>query len=1638
MGNSEDEQLTSMSSAGGAATAGGQRFQAQVTAWWAARILLQTPVGQRFDLPFLSTPERVYAETTDSVDDIRIEFINRGLLFGQCKRSLSLSTSTESEWASVLVQFCKELERSVPSEVNGRFVLFYEAHNGNLEKLNAVLNRYRRLPIGALLLDAAMNDTERSLVNNLNALLDSLEEKLQLQKLTARREELLRSTYTKQLKLHSGDSDYLGIVDALQDGLVMIPTQVIQTVTSLHRLADDLLAERSSIDRLALRERLQGEGVILRDSISYRSDFEKLDSWSATEIANHEAENRAKLRIGESEIAIPRPVVDAMLKAVQKTSFLVVGGAGSGKTGCLLTLANQLRASRLRVWYWAADSLPGNSPQEIAAQLQLQHPWAGLLAEAVSSVGVVSIIDGLDGLRDTRAQRAYLKLLASAIRSGIRVIVSIRSFDLLHSVELQELFRSRQEPLSDVFSDSSFRATNHIVVPELSEAELDYVMSELPAVQVVLNMVPKLRSVIRNLFSLDLLCKLIASGDSATQLSEISTQAELFERYWAKRVVSHPLHNEMEHALKQLTERMVNQQNLEVSPDLWRGQVRDALFSAEIVRHPPSLPGRLPSQEVVEFSHHLLFDYAAELLFIRSRRDRLAAELTPHDNWGLFLRPSLILFFRYAWRNGRLDFWDILLELERSSVPLLHRMLGHLVVAEESCTRLDLQPMLEGSAVSNADKPHWARIIQGTVSAASFSSLPKLFSRGSGDWWVEYARDLILTDDTPLVYAGQRILFSAADTLETLSDRSKSFLHEGAILLVRFHRNETDLPNDRIKPAIGWICRTITTNMVASSQAIRDLITPAELQRAGYLQAYEIARHIRDIWQGDPSLAVEIYDAVFGHLETNRSATPIGGSQIIPMVSNRSQDYGMAYFLLAESFPSFLSEYPRDATRALIRVIRNRREQLDSTQDATRTIAFLWNGRECHIESQDGYGLRSGRRFDEYEKMLNAWEQYLVALPSDTERLIKWKTISEILCKENELAIMWTKLLEAARQSASFYTEYLWTVLLNPSLLANSAIKNEAGLCIERFAPYLPDLALGQIESVVLSITPDHFLDSAPETIERQLAYTKARLLLCIPEERRSLASREFLDQCDPEILRYSKQKPEPGYSYGSSTEIDWLAEQGVDVEHPAHKELLKASKSLSGLSAQEITDDNLGDTLQSIRTVESMLAESQAIIDERVTLSVQESLVEGFSKVACSDARLEEGFRNELFERFESILELPADLPSGEQLKSFDLHPSWGMPNQRLSAAEGWICLASKEEAITSAHREMLIRLSQDSNPVVRFFLGRRIWSFFKRWPEFVWKTLEHWIADLSTLQGSVGVLQGPMYPGWLWWLRTENADRADQLLQEFLRTARSRNATEFKSASGSWVAALWFSKAEAWAYDALESFITSLRENLDELNGAKDVAIKLLLPRTPQESRPEEQQRALAFLVKLLSTANQVLESGKEEIEKLPASAVGNDSLSWARKVFGFFDRTAIEFRFSAEGHVKEWASEAEATAQIQEWWRIVGPILDAIITLPHPGFAYHLIEGLEYIIPLDAQRGLHWLRKITLASVPLGLNVESLAADTTIKILEKTLAEHKFALASGDEMRMDFVQTLEAYLQIGWPKAMLLAIRLESIFR
>ena len=1624
----------STNKSGGAAMAGGQRYQAQVTAWWEARILLATPVGILFDLPASAVAERVYSETTDEVDDVRIALTHDSLIFGQCKRTLNLSTDPESGFSSVLAQFYRELELAPSDSKARRMAAFYERNNSRLEKLKLILERFRTLPHGSALTDATFNKEERSIVTDLNSLLDELELAAGFENLAARRDELLRSIYLHQLKLSSGDSALIAVEDSLRFGLLENPTQLNVVMTSLHRLADDLMADRRSMDRAALRQFLLNQGIKLRESADFHEDFRRLDEWSATALTTHEAEGRITLTVGGHKETISRLVVDTMAEAVQDQSFLVVGDAGSGKTGCLMAVARRLREAGNRVWYWATDSLPYHSVQEIGAQLKLEHPWAGIFAEARSASGTVLILDGLDGLRDSHAQRAYRDLINLALRYEIRVVASIRSFDLRYAGALQHAFPGQLEPIDARFAIEEFRRINHVAVLDATDEELTQATTFFPELDTALSQVPQLIPVVRNLFSLDLLCKLIGEGVSTTQLSSIYTQAELFEMYWGKKVTAHELREEMEIALTTLIEQMIREQTLRVLPvaGTLSGSAAVALFSAGIIRHPPTSPGWLPSLENVEFSHHLLFDYAAERLFVRPRRKQLAAELLSADSWALFLRPSLILFFVHAWTYGRQEFWNITIELARASVPVLQRMIPYLVVAGETKSLNDLRPLLDGGNTENDDRINWVRTAHGVVAVGSYSAFPKTFRNGSGEWWLEFANELIVTGYRPLVYVGHHLLQIAAETIRGLSSSGLSQFNQAALAVVKFQLENEPAESPNVRPAIRWMCLSIAADPAGTSEVIRSLITPEALHRAGYIYAYEIANTIQSIWTSEPSLAVEIYNSVFEYVETDRSATSVSGSLIMSLTSNRQQDYEMAYYVLGEALPAFLVDQPSHATRAIIKAVKHLQDREGKSQEKV-IDTFRWNGRDCRISDRQTYGFGFIYRRDDQRDLLDKWQHYLEGLSSKVDGPQIWEQVSEVVADENESATVWERLLRAGARAPEFYAARLWTILTNPVILVGTATREASEECIAAFSSHLNHEETESIEATILGLGPENFPTWGEESIQVSLPRIKARLLLCFPEENRGEKAREFLKQCDPQIL-VARESVTPSREFMARD----FEEQ---IRWPNYQKILHAANSLRLPEGGEVTDENVELLLATSRDVQEQLETTRGGMDSELIDVIERRLTEVYSRIACSQVNIDDSLHGIMVQRFKGVLASPSEPPAEDRLTRFDSQQYWDPTDERINATEGFVCLAAKAADLSSEDKDLLHRLTKDPEPRIPYHLGRRIWSFLDRWDDFVWETLERWTAELVSKPGIIGVLQGTFRSGWFWWLRQRDEVRADKFLQSLSDASRKRNASELRDSCGRWFVLLYLVKNVEWAHQVLNDWIAKPEENLLELRGGLIIALDIVLPQDQSEEESfEHAPRATEFIVQVLKSSITVISAYVAHANTAGGEANSEGIPESVKSMARLFDVVATRFRFAAEAQAKRCAAAGpeEVNRLMIGWWETLEPVLEALLSLPHPAFIYHLMEGLEHLLDYDAARSLHWLRRATVASAPEGLTTESLAADKAIAILEKILGDHRASLAVGTELRSDFISTLEAYLQQGWPRALILASKLEGIYR
>ncbi len=1615
---------------------GGQRYQAQITAWWCAKILLQTRVvGSSYDLDDSSFAERVNCEKLNE-EDIGIELTNSGYIFGQCKRSLNLRLDTKKDWAKTLLQFYRDFEKN-SNEANQkrRYVIFYEKPNGNLEKLNSILKKYRSS--GTALIEVANSKKEIELIENLNKLLDSLQTEQGLTQLKEKRHDFLRQIYLTQMKFDERERQ--NIAESLQGNLLKDPNQAGVALKILHDLADDLIAEPIPVDRQFLRSKLKESGVALRDSIDYRSDFDKLTDLTIRQVEHNK--HKGLLKVGNHEYIISRSVVEIMLQAVEFKSFLVVGDPGTGKSGCLLELLKKLNDLGQRVIYWSAGDYKYASPEEIGINFQLQYSWENLFEDASSGEGAIIIIDGLDELRDSIALGAYQRLFELAINRNIRVIASVRSFDLQYSIDIKEMFPSSKIPIASAYFKEDFKDINHIFIPELDNNEINHVVEQFPIIKDILSISPKLEPIIRNLFSLDLLCRIVSDDEPEVRFSSISTQADLFEKYWEQRISKHPLRKEIAGVLTKIIEEMVKRQTIQVVSPEMATAIEDVIFSAGIVRYPIQKPGCLPESEKVEFANNLFFDYAAERLFIRPRKNNLVEELSKIDGWGLFLRPSLVLYHRWAWHHGREDFWDKIAGLEKSSVPYIQKLPGYLVVAEEAENREDLQYLLNHLSGNNENDIYYIRILRGIIGAAKFSSLPRLFDHGSGEWWIEFARDLILTENNELIYAGQWLLDTASQKVEHLPAQSKHYLNQAAIKLIG-NKWQDPVEINNIKHAMRWICITASSDIQATSEIIKKVIDHEEIKRSGYIIGEELAYHIQYLWRADPNLAVAIYDAFFGYNESDQSPTAINSSQIFSLLSNRKQDYDIACHKLSEEFPKFLSEYPVEATKALIRVIRNFCECSDDSLQkyfpkvAYPIQAFDWAGRECHILPYSGHIWDENweEPRNDPTKMLRAWQTFLEYLPDIEQHDIIWDKVVEILANENELTSIWRRLLISACNSPRFYSERTWSILLNPIVLAGRDTNDSAKNCIKAFVNYLPDSQIQQIQAAILNIKEQNFSLYKTKEFEKELTLIKAKLLYCIPDVKHNSKSKDLLSAFNPMLLRTR------------TTELEEIIEKDINSEEtrpsPESRVLSWISSFFDDLTAESISKERLQGILRDLNDIGEVTLVFKGQTEDWRYPSIPERIVEGFAKVACSNVELDEHLMNDLYERFREVLNRPVDEQSSQNLVFYDgdhVVPN-DLFNERGYAASGFCSLVIKNQSLSPEWEDLLNRIADYPDPAVRFHLGGHLIALLNKRPEFVWNTLERWISELTTRADALAVIHGIITDSWFRWLRENNQTRADQLLRDLWGAAHVCDSKNLRHVCGEWLAAVYLIKGELWAKEVLESALEHLKDYTHEIEGALSFTTGILLPRKPIDPIPEDHRiRSVRILVGVLEKVKKSIDEYEEAMK--PASLQEpSQTPEWIKQVAGFFHDVSTEFQFSVKGYSNHWIgfNETVRDQKIALWWETAEPILKALLIFPEPAVVFDIIEGLEYLIDKDTSNVLEWLRKSTAASVPKGLSYERQAEEKTIKILGRVLSEHKVSLASDTKLRLDFIQILDAYMQVGWPEALKMGLQIDSIFR
>jgi hypothetical protein len=327
--------------------------------------------------------------------------------------------------------------------------------------------------------------------------------------------ELLRGVRVRSSDEHTLAQDLCHVLRVMFDGPARTTLDCLRTLyqDSVHQVLTSEL----------IREHLQTRGIHARAVPIEAGVLERLKSATEAYIAGQ----RTRLISGEMiSRAAAREIIGKVAESRTAHDVLITGGAGSGKSGCLLEIVEGLTARQIPVLAFRLDRLrPVQTTAGLGAELSLPESPALVLARAFPGRKIALVVDQLDFVSTTSGRHPdFFDTVAALIgeirglrdETEIHLIVACRQFDFEHDARLRAFLPKGESPVK---------------LGELSEAEVRTVLAaeggnlaRLTPQQLKLLLLPQN------------LALFIESGLVRNDRASFVSQKELFDAYWrAKR-----------------------------------------------------------------------------------------------------------------------------------------------------------------------------------------------------------------------------------------------------------------------------------------------------------------------------------------------------------------------------------------------------------------------------------------------------------------------------------------------------------------------------------------------------------------------------------------------------------------------------------------------------------------------------------------------------------------------------------------------------------------------------------------------------------------------------------------------------------------------------------------------------------------------------------------------------------------------------------------------------------------------------------------------------------------------------------------------------------------------------------------------
>ena len=384
-----------------------------------------------------------------------------------------------------------------------------------------------------------------------------------------------------------------------------------------------------------------------------------------------------------------------------------------------------------------------------------------------------------------------------------------------------------------------------------------------------------------------------------------------------------------------------------------------------------------------------------------------------------------------------------------------------------------------------------------------------------------------------------------------------------------------------------------------------------------------------------------------------------------------------------------------------------------------------------------------------------------------------------------------------------------------------------------------------------------------------------------------------------------------------------------------------------------------------------------------------------------------------------------------------FAKSPSWGGGAVRIEAAQGIIRLAGNSSCADESVLTMVDDLAGDSVAAVRYQICRWLNAMHETDPDRMWRL----VRDRAAHEGNCGVLRGLLSGTFHRLFGSDSSVIADLSASIFGRV-------DADEAGGKDVSELCIQLlAGAYARTGHDGGALVLNAIAQAPAANKDAALVAVRayrdavvygPVLPPDSiKDEVRHRTLGFVSNLLNTVvrehGNLVAANSKRLAEWPEEArhTASNLVEIAAGI-----GTELYFGSGAYG-ASDGSKETDRAVRVR-FLQEAGDIIGQLADVGEPSLAHHLLETVEFLIPVDATRAFLLIGRIVNGGRKGGYQYDTLAVNLVVRLVERYLADYRPVLRESPECRRALMDVLDAFVDAGWPAARALAYRLDEMYR